>query len=80
MPLLSVGQIKLSKRGQKQEALSSEVCDVSAEGKVQLAPPEPFSTALVRDEFLNYSYKFMGLIDRTLQQLQSEFNTSPSAL
>lgn len=79
MPLLSVGQIKLSNGGYQQEALSSEVCGASAElkTKVKLAPAEPFSMGLIRDEFLNYSYKYMGLIDRTLQQLQSELKKTP---
>lgn len=81
MPLLSVWQIKLSNGGYQQEVLSSVGCDASAElnTKDQLALAEPLSTGLIRDEFLNYSYKFMGLIDRTLQQLQCEFNKTPSA-
>lgn len=76
MPLLSVGQIK-----HQQDALSSEVSEASVDPKtnVQLGPAEPFSMALIRDEFLNYSYKYIGLIDRTLQQLQSELNKTPSA-
>ncbi|XP_027024931.2 dynein axonemal heavy chain 10 isoform X2 [Tachysurus fulvidraco] len=74
MPLLSVGQIKLSKVDQ--EAVSSEVSNTGPEAKpkVQLAPSEPLSTALIRDEFLNYTYKYMGLTDRTLHQLQSMNN------
>lgn len=81
MPLLSVGQIRLSSLGYQQEARSSEGSDVSAELKTKslLAPADPFSTALIRDECLNYSYKYMVLTDRTLQQLQSEFNRTPSA-
>lgn len=83
MPLLSVGQIKLSSGFYQPEALSSEVdasnADAELKTKVQQAPAEPLSTALIRDEFLNYSQKYMGLIDRTLQQLQSEFHKSPLA-
>lgn len=71
MPLLSVGQIK-----HQQEELSSEFSDANADlnTKVQQGPGEPISTSLMRDEFLNYSYKYMGHLDRTLQQLQSELN------
>ncbi|XP_053509735.1 dynein axonemal heavy chain 10 isoform X2 [Ictalurus furcatus] len=76
MPLLSVGQIRLSSLGYQQEARSSEGSDVSTELKTKglLAPADPFSTALIRDECLNYSYKYMVLTDRTLQQLQSMNN------
>lgn len=76
-----MGQIKVSDVGSQQEALGSEVCDTGAEGetKGQLAPTEPFSTVLIRDEFLNHSYKYQDLLDRTLQQLESEFTPRTSS-
>ncbi|TUV82046.1 Dynein heavy chain 10, axonemal [Bagarius yarrelli] len=74
MPLLSVGQIKQSSQGSQQEQVGTGVRDESTEVKSKLAPTEPLSAALIRDEFLNYSLKYMNLTERTLQQLQSMDN------
>ncbi|KAI5616269.1 dynein heavy chain 10, axonemal [Silurus asotus] len=54
MPLLSVEQIKHSKRSFQQDQ----------------APAKPISASMIRDDFLNHCYKYTSLTDRTLQQLQ----------
>lgn len=75
MPLLSVDQTKLTSEGQQQEVLSSDVSDARAEEEteVQAQPTEPTGTGPTRDELLSHSHKYLDLVDRTQQQLQSKF-------
>lgn len=61
IPLLSAHQMKISGAGSKSGP-------VSPRDKTEKSPVNP--KFLCRDEVLNRTYKFLGVIDATLQHLQ----------
>lgn len=61
IPLLSAHQMKISEAG-------SESGTVSPQDKTEKSPVNP--KFICRDEVLNRTYKFLGVIDGTLQHLQ----------
>nr|XP_015221526.1 PREDICTED: dynein heavy chain 10, axonemal [Lepisosteus oculatus] len=74
IPLLSVSQLKNNDSNYKQTEKSAEGEEdgVLEAHKEQERPVEFRGTQLIRDELLNSAHKFLGHIDRTLQQLEGE--------
>ncbi|KAM6964967.1 dynein axonemal heavy chain 10 [Aplochiton taeniatus] len=74
IPMLSVNQLKITDGGYQQEAVDPQ--DKEAGGDVQEAvdkrPVESRGVLMIRDELLNGTHKYLGHIDRTLQQLEGE--------
>ncbi|XP_063051673.1 dynein axonemal heavy chain 10 [Engraulis encrasicolus] len=70
MPLLSFNQMKLSNGGyQQRKSLGKDALEQSME---ENQPAETRGSIMIRDELLNSTQKFLGHIDRTLQQLEGE--------
>lgn len=65
IPLLTVHQMNATGGGYQSEDVSPQEATIEEESSVKLS--EQFK---VRDELLNMTYKFLGLINTTLQQLQ----------
>ncbi|XP_017580699.2 dynein heavy chain 10, axonemal [Pygocentrus nattereri] len=74
IPMLSVNQLKLTDGGYQHETPGSEDQDAGGEPKHegQQLPAESRGALMIRDELLNSTHKFLGHIDRTLQQLEGE--------
>ncbi|XP_030648846.1 dynein heavy chain 10, axonemal [Chanos chanos] len=75
IPLLSVNQLKLTDGGYYQGAQVPQDGDKDrGESKQQGEGPlvESQGMFMIRDELLNSTHKFLGHIDRTMQQLSSE--------
>ncbi|XP_066546047.1 dynein axonemal heavy chain 10 [Amia ocellicauda] len=74
LPLLSLNQLK----SEEPEYLQAEKSprsedDTGTETEQELQRPvESRGTQLIRDELLNSAYKFLGHVDRTVQQLEGE--------
>jgi len=81
MPMLSVSQLSVTAGGSRTEEVSPRLRD-SSPGRMMAAegggggaldetdrPPESKGTPVTRDELLNSTHKFLGHINRTLQQL-----------
>ncbi|KAM4616801.1 dynein axonemal heavy chain 10 [Polymixia lowei] len=74
IPMLSVNQLKITDGGYQMGALSSQDEEAGADGKEgeQDRPVESRGMVMIRDELLNSTHKFLGHINRTLQQLDGE--------
>ena len=69
IPLLSCNQLKLTNGGY-QHMMSLDK-DAVEEGMGDIEPPkETHGASMIRDELLNSTFKFLGHIERTLQQLE----------
>uniref|UniRef100_A0A4W5NCU9 Dynein axonemal heavy chain 10 n=1 Tax=Hucho hucho TaxID=62062 RepID=A0A4W5NCU9_9TELE len=74
IPMLSVNQLKLTDGGYQQGAAASQDKEATGDGKGDKdeRPVESRGVLMIRDELLNSTHKFLGHIDRTLQQLEGE--------
>ncbi|KAL2092820.1 hypothetical protein ACEWY4_012618 [Coilia grayii] len=70
IPLLSWNQLKLSNGGYQQRMSLDR--DTLESGLEENKPAETRGSMMIRDELLNSTHKFLGHIDRTLQQLEGE--------
>lgn len=70
--MLSVNQLKLTDGGYQQGAAASQDKEETGDGKGDKdeRPVESRGVLMIRDELLNSTHKFLGHIDRTLQQLE----------
>ncbi|XP_051514176.1 dynein axonemal heavy chain 10 [Myxocyprinus asiaticus] len=73
IPLLSVNQLRLTDGGYH-EVTGSQDRDEEhkTKGDEEQQPVESRRAFMVRDELLNSTHKFLGVIDKTLQQLEGE--------
>uniref|UniRef100_A0AAZ3SBS5 Dynein heavy chain tail domain-containing protein n=2 Tax=Oncorhynchus TaxID=8016 RepID=A0AAZ3SBS5_ONCTS len=74
IPMLSVNQLKLTDGGYQQGAAASQDKEATGDGKGDKdeRPVESRGVLMIRDELLNSTHKFLGHIERTLQQLEGE--------
>lgn len=69
IPMLSVSQLKLTDGGYQQGAVATKDQDAGGDAEGE-RPVESRGMLMIRDELLNSAHKFLGHIDRTLQQLE----------
>ncbi|XP_062874230.1 dynein axonemal heavy chain 10 [Trichomycterus rosablanca] len=72
IPLLSVGQLKLTDGGYQQEAPGLRTTDSGLEPNPEGQPVTSRRMLMIRDELLNSTHKFLGQIDVILQQMEGE--------
>lgn len=68
IPLLSWNQLKLTDGGYRHRMSLDK--DDFEDGMGEDKPVETRGSLMIRDELLNSTHKFLGHIDRTLQQLE----------
>lgn len=68
VPLLSAHQMKMTAAGHQREP-DSPLTEISGEAEVE-SPVKTDQEVTYRDELLNKMYKFMGVVDTTIQHLQ----------
>ncbi|XP_067084612.1 dynein axonemal heavy chain 10 [Osmerus mordax] len=71
IPMLSVSQLKLTDGGYQQGAVATKDQDAGGDTEGD-RPVESRGMLMIRDELLNSAHKFLGHIDRTLQQLEGD--------
>lgn len=67
IPLLSAHQMKMTSAGCQSREVSAQ-----EETSEKISPVKSKGQFTVRDELLNRTYKFLGVVNTTLQQLQTQ--------